>query len=45
VQLNQVLGPGWIDILNYDITVRTAEGTTKEQMAPMIKKLLAERFQ
>jgi len=45
VQLNQVLGPGWIDHSEYDITVRTAEGTTKEQMAPMIKSLLVERFQ
>jgi uncharacterized protein (TIGR03435 family) len=44
VQLNQVLGPGWIDHSEYDIIARTAEGTTKEQMAPMIKNLLVERF-
>ena len=45
VQLNQVLGPGWIDHSEYDIEARTAEGTTKEEMAPMIKSLLLERFQ
>ena len=45
VQLNQILGPRWIDHSEYNIVVRTAEGTTKEQMAPMIKNLLAERFQ
>ncbi len=44
MQLNQVLGPGWIDHNEYDINARTAEGTTKEQMAPMLKKVLAERF-
>jgi uncharacterized protein (TIGR03435 family) len=44
VQLNQVLGPGWIDHSEYDIIARTAEGTTKERMAPMIKSLLVERF-
>jgi hypothetical protein len=44
VQLNQVLGPSWIDHSEYDIIVRTAEGTTKEQMAPMIKNLLGTPF-
>jgi uncharacterized protein (TIGR03435 family) len=44
VQLNQVIGPGWIDHYEYDIIGRAAEGTTKEQMAPMIKNLLADRF-
>jgi uncharacterized protein (TIGR03435 family) len=45
VQLNQVAGPGWIEHSEYDISARAAEGTTKEQMAPLIKKLLVERFQ
>jgi uncharacterized protein (TIGR03435 family) len=45
VQLNQVLGPGWIEHSEYDITARAAEGTTKAQMAPMIQRLLGERFQ
>jgi uncharacterized protein (TIGR03435 family) len=45
VQLNQVLGPGWIDHSEYDIIARTGEGITRKQMAPMIKNLLVERFQ
>ncbi len=44
VQLNQVLGPDWIDHSEYDISTRTTEGTSKEQMAPMIKNLLVVRF-
>jgi uncharacterized protein (TIGR03435 family) len=44
VQLNQVLGPGWIDRNEYDINARAGEGSTKEQMAPMLKTLLVERF-
>lgn len=44
VQLNQVLGPGWIDHSEYDVIARTTEGSTKEQVAPMIKNLLVERF-
>ncbi|MDE3148453.1 MAG: TIGR03435 family protein [Acidobacteriota bacterium] len=44
VQLNQVLGLDWLDRNEFDINARTAEGTTKEQMSPMLKSLLAERF-
>jgi len=44
VQLNQVAGPGWIDQNEYDINARTAEGATREQISPMLKSLLAERF-
>ena len=43
LQLNQVLGPGWIDQNEYDIDARaTAPGTG--QMALMLRSLLAERF-
>ncbi|HEY1805908.1 MAG TPA: TIGR03435 family protein [Terracidiphilus sp.] len=45
VQLNQVLGPGWIDRNEYDINARAAADTTRGQMAPMIRNLLADRFQ
>jgi uncharacterized protein (TIGR03435 family) len=45
VQVNQVLGPGWIEQSEYDITARAAEGTTKAQMAPLIQRLLGERFE
>ncbi len=44
VQLNQVVGPGWMGQNEYDIGARTAEGTTREQMRAMLKSLLAERF-
>lgn len=43
LQLNQVSGPGWIDQDEYDIDARAAGGG-KEQMAPMLQRLLAERF-
>jgi uncharacterized protein (TIGR03435 family) len=45
IQLNQITGPGWIDHSEYDVSARAAEGTSKEQMAAMIRSLLAERFQ
>jgi uncharacterized protein (TIGR03435 family) len=44
VQLNQVVGPGWLDRNEYDIDARAAEGATREQMAAMLRSLLAERF-
>jgi uncharacterized protein (TIGR03435 family) len=43
LQLNQVFGPGWLDQNEYDVDAR-AMGAGKEQMAPMLKSLLAERF-
>jgi uncharacterized protein (TIGR03435 family) len=44
VQLNQVVGPRWMEENEYDINARAAEGATKEQMSSMLKSLLAERF-
>jgi uncharacterized protein (TIGR03435 family) len=44
LQLNQVLGPGWLSQNEYDLDARTEEAATREQMAPMLRKLLAERF-
>jgi uncharacterized protein (TIGR03435 family) len=44
LQLDQVSGPGWLDRNEYDIDARAAEGTTSEQMAAMLRGLLAERF-
>jgi uncharacterized protein (TIGR03435 family) len=44
LQLSQVLGPGWIDQNEYDIDTRAAGGGGKEQMALMLRGLLAERF-
>jgi len=44
LQLNQVSGPGWLGQNEYDIDARAAEGSTRDQMAPMLRSLLAERF-
>ena len=44
LQLNQVSGPAWIDQNEYDIEARTAEPATREQMARMLRTVLADRF-
>jgi uncharacterized protein (TIGR03435 family) len=44
LQLNQVLGPGWLAQNEYDVDARTAEAATREQMALMLRSLLVERF-
>lgn len=44
LQMNQVAGPGWLDRNEYDIDARAADGATQEQMAAMLRSLLAERF-
>jgi len=44
LQLNQILGPGWLDQNEYDIDARTAGVASREQMALMLRSLVAERF-
>jgi uncharacterized protein (TIGR03435 family) len=44
LQLNQVLGPSWLDNNEYDIEARAAGAGTKEQMSLMLRDLVAERF-
>lgn len=44
VQLYQVLGPSWLDKNEYDIDARTAGAGTREQIALMLRSLVAERF-
>jgi uncharacterized protein (TIGR03435 family) len=44
LQLNQVLGPGWLDKNEYDIDAKAAGASTREQMALMLRNLVAERF-
>jgi uncharacterized protein (TIGR03435 family) len=44
LQLNQVLGPSWLDKNEYDIDARSAAVGTREQHALMLRSLLAERF-
>lgn len=44
LQLDQVSGPGWLDNMEYDINARTTDAATREQMGPMLRKLVADRF-
>lgn len=44
IQLNQITGPNWLDQNEYDIDARAGGVGTREQMAPMLRTLLAERF-
>lgn len=44
LQLNQVLGPSWLDKNEYDIGAKAAGVGTREQMALMLRSLIAERF-
>jgi uncharacterized protein (TIGR03435 family) len=44
LQLGQVIGPHWLSENEYDIEARAPEGTAKDQMALMLKALLADRF-
>jgi uncharacterized protein (TIGR03435 family) len=43
-QRNQVLGPGWLDREEYDVTARLPEGATSQQIPLMLQTLLADRF-
>jgi len=43
LQLNQISGPGWLDRNEYDIQARAASGN-RQQMEPMLRNLLTERF-
>ncbi len=44
LQLNQVSGPSWIDQNEYDIDARAGGVGTRGLMAPLLRTLLAERF-
>jgi len=44
LQLNQVLGPSWLDKNEYDIDARSAGAGRREQHALMLQSLVAERF-
>ena len=44
LQLNQILGPSWLDKNEYDIDARSAGAGTREQYALMLRSLIAERF-
>jgi uncharacterized protein (TIGR03435 family) len=44
LQLDQVIGPPWLDRNEYDIEARSAEGATRDQKPLMLQSLLADRF-
>jgi uncharacterized protein (TIGR03435 family) len=44
IQLNQIVGPSWLDRNEYDIEARFPGEPTREQRALMLQSLLAERF-
>jgi uncharacterized protein (TIGR03435 family) len=41
----QVTGPGWMDQSGFDIIAKASGAATAEEMRPMLRTLLAERFQ
>jgi uncharacterized protein (TIGR03435 family) len=44
LQLDQIIGPEWLDRNEYEIEARFAEGATRQQKALMLQSLLAGRF-
>jgi uncharacterized protein (TIGR03435 family) len=43
-QLDQVVGPLWIEHNEYDVAARLPDGATKDQIPLMLRSLLADRF-
>lgn len=43
-QLNQVVGPPWIEHNEYDVEARVPDGTSREQVALMLRSFLFDRF-
>jgi uncharacterized protein (TIGR03435 family) len=43
-QINQVVGPPWLDRNEYDVAARVPDGTGNEQIPLMLRSLLADRF-
>lgn len=44
-QMDQVIGPPWLDRNEYDISARSPDGATSEQISLMLRGLLFDRFQ
>ncbi len=44
LQLNQISGPDWLDRNEYQVEAKAATIVTRQQMEPMLRNLLAERF-
>jgi uncharacterized protein (TIGR03435 family) len=44
LQLRQVIGPNWLDQNEYDIEARAGHSVGREELDPMLRALLAQRF-
>jgi uncharacterized protein (TIGR03435 family) len=44
LQMDQVLGPNWLDQNEYDIEAKTTAAAPKEQLARMLRSVVADRF-
>jgi uncharacterized protein (TIGR03435 family) len=44
LQLNQVIGPSWLDQNEYDIEAQAGRAVANEQLVLMLRSLLADRF-
>ena len=44
LQVNQIVGPEWLDRNEYDIQANSATASSSEQKSLMLRSLLAERF-
>jgi uncharacterized protein (TIGR03435 family) len=40
----QFSGPAWLNDVRYDVDARTLEGYTRQQLGPLLRALLSERF-
>jgi uncharacterized protein (TIGR03435 family) len=43
-QINQVVGPPWLDHSEYDVEARMPDGTSRDQISLMLRSLLSDRF-
>jgi uncharacterized protein (TIGR03435 family) len=44
VKLHQVVGPEWLGSERFDIAAKIPQGSPRDQVAPMLRALLADRF-
>lgn len=45
IEVDQVSGPGWLDVERYSVAANVPSGTNKEQLKRMLQNLVMERFQ
>jgi uncharacterized protein (TIGR03435 family) len=45
VAAKQIAGPDWLGEARFDVTAKMPDGATRDELAPMLQALLAERFQ